>query len=149
VVYRGDQYPAEVAATVDRIMERLQYANPYRIVYQSEVGPRSWLGAYTSVALKGAPCDLPTAAWQLTNCGHRCGSSRAIPGLGRLGCKNVLLIPVAFTSDHIETLFELDIEYGHEAKSVRVSAREIWLSNWMLTLRSCGLDGSPLRAVGH
>jgi len=52
-----------------------------------------------------------------------------MPGLGRLGHKNVLLIPVAFTSDHIETLFELDIEYGHEAKSVRASAsRRLGLS---------------------
>jgi len=59
VVYRGDQYPAEVAATVDRIMEKLQYAHPYRVVYQSEVGPRAWLGAYTSVALKGALCAWP------------------------------------------------------------------------------------------
>jgi hypothetical protein len=40
-------------------------------------------------------------------------------GLGRNGYKHVLLIPVAFTSDHIETLFELDIEYGHKAKEAR------------------------------
>jgi ferrochelatase len=30
-----------------------------------------------------------------------------------------MLIPIAFTSDHIETLFELDLEYGAEAKEVR------------------------------
>ena len=35
----------------------------------------------------------------------------------------MLLVPVAFTSDHIETLFELDIEYGHKAKEVGVVRR--------------------------
>jgi protoporphyrin/coproporphyrin ferrochelatase len=34
--------------------------------------------------------------------------------LAERGRKNVLLVPIAFTSDHIETLFELDIEYAHE-----------------------------------
>ena len=43
-------------------------------------------------------------------------------GLGKQGRRNVLLVPIAFTSDHIETLYELDIEYGHKAKEVRLSA---------------------------
>ena len=30
------------------------------------------------------------------------------------GKKNLLLVPIAFTSDHIETLFELDLEYAKE-----------------------------------
>ena len=54
VVNRGDPYPAEVAATVDRVMERLQFAYPYRLVWQSKVGPSSWLGQQTSDALQGA-----------------------------------------------------------------------------------------------
>lgn len=33
-----------------------------------------------------------------------------------LGKKNIIMVPIAFTSDHIETLFELDLEYGHQAK---------------------------------
>lgn len=35
-----------------------------------------------------------------------------IKGLCERGKKNILLVPIAFTSDHIETLHELDIEYG-------------------------------------
>lgn len=35
-----------------------------------------------------------------------------IKGLCERGKKNLLLVPIAFTSDHIETLHELDIEYG-------------------------------------
>ena len=44
----------------------------------------------------------------------------AIKGLGRKGHKNVLLVPIAFTSDHIETLHELDIEYSEVAHEVRL-----------------------------
>lgn len=38
VVNRGDPYPQEVGATVQRVMEKLSYSNPYRLVWQSKVG---------------------------------------------------------------------------------------------------------------
>lgn len=38
VVNRGDPYPQEVGATVQRVMEKLGYSNPYRLVWQSKVG---------------------------------------------------------------------------------------------------------------
>lgn len=37
---RGDPYPQEVGATVQRVMERLQHCNPYRLVWQSKVTHR-------------------------------------------------------------------------------------------------------------
>ncbi|KAH6671671.1 mitochondrial ferrochelatase-like protein [Halenospora varia] len=83
VVNRGDPYPAEVAATVHAVMHRLNHSHPYRLVWQSQVGPRAWLGAQTS----------DTVAEYIAK-----------------GQKNMILIPVAFTSDHIETLYELDEE---------------------------------------
>uniref|UniRef100_A0A8C9S5R4 Ferrochelatase n=1 Tax=Scleropages formosus TaxID=113540 RepID=A0A8C9S5R4_SCLFO len=85
VVNRGDPYPQEVGATVQRVMERLQHCNPYRLVWQSKVGPMPWLGPQTDEVIKG---------------------------LCQRGKKNILLVPIAFTSDHIETLHELDIEYS-------------------------------------
>lgn len=85
VVNRGDPYPAEVAATVSRVMEALGYCNPYRLVWQSKVGPLPWLSPHTDVAIEG---------------------------LAKRGEKNILLVPIAFTSDHIETLYELDLEYS-------------------------------------
>lgn len=91
VVNRGDPYVSEVAATVSRVMERLGNSNPYRLVWQSKVGPRAWMGQQTSEALKG---------------------------LARNGEKRAILVPIAFTSDHIETLYELDLEYGKEARDV-------------------------------
>lgn len=96
VVNRGDPYPAEVAASVSAIMARLGNRNPYRVVWQSQVGPSAWLGPQTSDAIKG---------------------------YAQKGLNDLLLVPVAFTSDHIETLFELDLEYLEEAKEVR-RARE-------------------------
>ncbi|KAI8066913.1 hypothetical protein BC940DRAFT_333911 [Gongronella butleri] len=88
VVNRGDPYPAEVAASVDRIMDRLGRKNPYRLVWQSQVGPKAWLGPQTQKALE-----------QYAHAGN----------------KDIVVVPIAFTSDHIETLYELDHEYGQEA----------------------------------
>lgn len=87
VVNRGDPYPAEVASTVSEVMRKLNFCNPYRLVWQSKVGPLPWLGPQTE---------------------------ESIQGLGNLGKKHLLLVPIAFTSDHIETLYELDIEYMGE-----------------------------------
>lgn len=91
VVNRGDPYILEVSASVSAVMDRLGHSNPYRLVWQSQVGPSAWMGMQTIDALKG---------------------------LARLGKKQVVLVPIAFTSDHIETLFELDLEYAKEAEEV-------------------------------
>ncbi|AGO11951.1 AaceriAGR272Wp [[Ashbya] aceris (nom. inval.)] len=81
IVNTGDAYPAEVGATAYEIMRKLKFSNPYRLVWQSQVGPKPWLGAQTA---------------QITEF-----LSDKVPGL--------LLVPVAFTSDHIETLHEVDL----------------------------------------
>ena len=48
-------------------------------------------------------------------------TANAITGLAKNGHKNIVMVPIAFTSDHIETLYELDIEYGSElAAKVRI-----------------------------
>ncbi|KAG7773468.1 hypothetical protein KL922_005376, partial [Ogataea haglerorum] len=52
IVNRGDSYPAEVAATVYSVMEKLNFSNPYRLVWQSQVGPKPWLGAQTAKITK-------------------------------------------------------------------------------------------------
>ena len=88
VVNRGDTYPAEVAATVYAVMQRLGFSNPYRLCWQSQVGPSAWLGAQTS---------------------------DSVQEYVKKGQTDLILIPIAFTSDHIETLFELDQEVIHEA----------------------------------
>ncbi|KAL3495936.1 ferrochelatase mitochondrial precursor [Aspergillus germanicus] len=88
VVNRGDPYPAEVAATVHAVMQRLNFSNPYRLCWQSQVGPSAWLGAQTS---------------------------DTVQEYVKRGQTDLVLVPIAFTSDHIETLYELDLEVMEEA----------------------------------
>lgn len=49
---RGDTYPHEVAATVAATIQHLNTRNPYRLVWQSKVGPLPWLQPYTDDAIK-------------------------------------------------------------------------------------------------
>ncbi len=94
VIDRGDAYPQEVGASVQRVVERLGAPNRYLLAYQSDVGPVRWLGPSTE---------------------------RVLRRLGARGEKRVLVIPIAFTSDHIETLSELDREYGEVAHQAGIT----------------------------
>jgi ferrochelatase len=80
-------------------MQRLKFSNPYRLCWQSQVGPRAWLGPQTSDSVEEYISK---------------------------GQKDLVLIPVAFTSDHIETLYELDQEVigesGHADSVKRVES---------------------------
>jgi len=51
-VNRGDPYPAEVGATVQLVMSQLKYSNPFRLVWQSKVGPLPWLEPATDKVLE-------------------------------------------------------------------------------------------------
>jgi ferrochelatase len=94
VIDRGDAYPQEIGASTQRVVERLARPNPYLLAYQSEVGPVRWLGPSTE---------------------------RVIRRLGERGHTRLLVVPIAFTSDHIETLSELDREYGDLARRVGIT----------------------------
>jgi len=94
VIDRGDSYPQEVGASVQRVIEQLGTQNPYLLAYQSDVGPVRWLGPSTEQVLRR---------------------------LGARGQKHVLVVPIAFTSDHIETLSELDREYGEVAHQAGIT----------------------------
>ncbi len=88
VVERGDPYPQEVGASVQLVMEQLAFSHEYLLAYQSAVGPVRWLGPSTE---------------------------RILHQLAAQGRHHVLVVPIAFTSDHIETLAEIDQEYGELA----------------------------------
>ena len=107
IINRGDAYPLEVSATIHEVMKRLNYSNEYLLSYQSEVGPVPWLGPSTE---------------------------KVIEQLGEKKRRNVLVVGIAFTSDHIETLHELDIEYGE-------LAHEAGITNYK---RAPALNGMPL-----
>jgi ferrochelatase len=95
IVDRGDPYPWQVEQTVAAIVDRLgAAAGDHVLCYQSRVGPLTWIGPSTEAEIKRA---------------------------GRDG-RAVVVAPVAFVSEHSETLVELDIEYRHVADASGVPA---------------------------
>lgn len=135
VVNRGDAYVAEVAGTVARVMERLRKGKPIELPQGAvDKVPASAQEAAAAVAAaapaaaassSAAPLEQLSAsgnshilAWQ-SKVGFLpwMGPSTAavIEGLAAQGHKHVLAVPIAFTSDHIETLFEIGQEYKHLA----------------------------------
>ena len=92
-VRNGDPYLEQTKETVELIMDRLGRRNPYRLSFQSKIGPVKWLEPFTN--------DV-------------------IVELGKQGVDDVLVIPVSFVSEHIETLYELDILFRKVAADAGV-----------------------------
>jgi ferrochelatase len=90
----GDPYQWQIERTCEAVVGRLcgawAHDLDWKICYQSRVGPLKWLGPSTPAAIEEA----------------------AHEGLG------VIVAPIAFVSEHIETLVELDHEYGQLAEHV-------------------------------
>ena len=84
----GDPYQLEIVACSKLILEQLRqqlgHSNPFTLAYQSRVGPVEWLKPYTEDALQE---------------------------LGEQGVKDLVVVPISFVSEHIETLEEIDMEY--------------------------------------
>lgn len=85
----GDPYQQEIEDCTALIMQNLHRPNPHTLAYQSRVGPVEWLQPYTE---------------------------DAIQNLGAQGVENLLVVPISFVSEHIETLQEIDIEYREVAE---------------------------------
>lgn len=104
---RRDPYCCLIHSTVDRVMKHRGPDRPFHVAFQSKVGPAEWLTPSTPDKLEG-----------LAEEGHR----------------SVLVVPVAFVTDHIETSFELDIEYREEAEQFGIEHYEV----------TSGLNSHPL-----
>ena len=89
---RGDPYQEQIEATAAAIAEAAGLVD-WQVCYQSRVGPLKWLGPSTPEAIEQAAAD----------------------GVG------VVVAPIAFVSEHIETLVELDIEYAELAHRLGVA----------------------------
>ncbi|WP_395015616.1 ferrochelatase [Dongia sp.] len=97
IVDRGDPYVAQVSATVHAVVDRLGLAaSEWMVAFQSRVGPLEWVGPPTDHSIEEA----------------------ASAG------KAVIVVPIAFVSEHSETLVELDIEYRHLAEKRGAAAYE-------------------------
>jgi ferrochelatase len=98
LVRQGDPYSKHIAQTVKLVMERGKYQQKHYLCFQSKVGPQKWLEPKT--------IDV-------------------IEKLADEGVKNLLIIPIAFVSDHLETLYEIGIEFRHLAKEKGVEQFEV------------------------
>ncbi len=102
----GDPYREHIRVTLEGVRARLPDL-AWTLGYQSRVGPVEWIGPSTE---------------------------EVIDRLGREGVKDVLVIPISFVSDHVETLYEVDMLYGDQA-------RRVGITNFR---RTEGLNDSPL-----
>lgn len=90
----GDPYVDHIQATRRGILQRLNLPNRQLLAYQSRTGPVKWLGP---------------------------GTEEVIRELGRSGVRDLLVVPLSFVSDHIETLYEVDILFADAAREAGIT----------------------------
>ena len=88
----GDPYLDHILTTVRLVMDRLGDVY-YHLGFQSRAGPVKWLEPSTEEMLQ-----------------------RLASG----GCTSLLMVPLSFVSDHIETLYEIDVQYAEEAAALGI-----------------------------
>jgi len=93
LVRAGDPYQSQIERTRDAVVKAGNFGLPHLLCYQSKVGPQKWL----EPSLTGT-----------------------VQQLAGLGVTHVLVVPLAFVSDHSETLYEINMEVRHEAKSLGI-----------------------------
>lgn len=93
VIAGGDPYQAQILAAASAVAAQLPELADWSVCYQSRVGPLKWLGPSTDAEIRRAGAED----------------------------KGVLVCPIAFVSEHIETLVELDQEYAEIAEQVGCS----------------------------
>jgi ferrochelatase len=98
IIKKGDPYEREVRATVEGVRARLPPGQPWSLSWQSKVGPVKWLEPATADHL---------------------------PALARSGVSRVLVVPVAFVSEHIETLHEQRILLRGIAEQAGIQRYEV------------------------
>ena len=88
-IEEGDPYVDQIKGTINEVIKKIDIS--WSLSYQSKSGPVQWLGPSTD---------------------------KMIEDLAEQGKKNVLVVPVSFVSDHIETLYEVDILYKTMAEKL-------------------------------
>ncbi len=98
LIERGDPYQRQVEETVAAVMARGGWNNAHTLCYQSRVGRQKWLE--------------PSLA-------------QTLPQLAQAGKKHLLVIPISFVTEHIETLHEINMEAREEALHAGVEKFEM------------------------
>ncbi len=98
LIEKGDPYQKQIEQTVALVMERGGWPNGYTLCYQSRVGRKKWLEPSLTATL---------------------------PELVKGGKKNLLVVPLSFVTEHIETLHEINIEAREQAMALGVEQFEM------------------------
>jgi ferrochelatase len=98
LVKSGDPYQRQIEATVRLVVKQGEWKSPHTLCYQSKVGPAKWLGP---------------------------SLTETIPHLAARGRRRLLVVPVAFVTEHIETLHEINIEARTEAQRLGIEQFEM------------------------
>lgn len=93
LVRQGDPYQSQIEETVEEVVRECALQTPYTLCYQSRIGPQRWLKPSLTETLRR---------------------------LGRSGCQAVLVVPISFVSDHLETLSEINVEAREQASSLGI-----------------------------
>lgn len=93
LVKAGDPYQSQIVRTYNAVVKEGDFGLPHHLCYQSKVGPEKWLEP------------------SLDDTIHRLANEKAT---------HVIVIPIAFVSDHSETLWEINIEAREEAKRLGI-----------------------------
>ena len=97
LVERGDPYEQQVRATYEALCAKLGWPHT-TLCYQSRVGPLEWLRPYTEEVIREKAAA---------------------------GCQQMLVYPIAFVSDHSETLYELGIQYAALARETGIAHYQV------------------------
>jgi len=122
LVEKGDPYPKHIEATVKLVCEMGAWPNPHTLCFQSRVGPQKWL--------------QPPLTGTIERLAHE-------------GVRRMLVIPISFLTEHIETLHEINIEAREQAESLGIRDFHMMpaLNDSPLLIRA--LADLTLRAVGN
>ncbi|HTX15152.1 MAG TPA: ferrochelatase [Candidatus Baltobacteraceae bacterium] len=122
LVEKGDPYPQHIAATVKLLCELGAWPNAHTLCFQSRVGPQKWL--------------QPSLTGTIEKLAHE-------------GVRRMLVIPISFLTEHIETLHEINIEAREQAESLGIRDFHMMpaLNDSPLLIRA--LADLTLRAVGN
>jgi ferrochelatase len=93
VIEKGDPYQRQIERTTELVWERGGWRGRRHLCYQSKVGASKWLSPSMHQTIKQLAAE---------------------------GRKHVVVVPISFVSDHVETLHEIDIEHREQARSLGI-----------------------------
>lgn len=94
-VKNGDPYERQIRETAESIIKKLNWRKKWHIAYQSKIGPIKWLEPRTDKVIREIAKQNPNV--------------------------NILVVPISFVCEHVETIYEIGILYKEIANKLRIN----------------------------